>query len=472
MAEEPSGHRPSIAVMRTEEPSGAVRAPARWFERTVTAIGALAVLFVVTRYHHTYFFYDEWGMIDRVTSGSNHLDLAFRSFNGHLWVFPYLTYLAQVRWFGLATNWPVFTLFCVSLVALYLAIVAVLHALRVPLPIAAAAAAVVTYFGPGSQDMVFEVQLSWNFAAAFGLLAAVIVLRARPSWVPASAAAVSLVIAAGWDSVGATLLLVLVAIVAVRMWRRAIVLVTLAPAATLVGTWWLLIGHSAPNQGPSSAGAAARFAVRLVLSAFGGLVAHGIAVGAFAAMATVTILAIAMRRERVGEPALTALIAGAATTAASVGMITVTRAGLVGKDLRDYNRYIQLIAILLVVTLLPALVDFGRSGRLVPDRRRTILAVVAILVVFVANLSTMRSYRDTFELWNAQTRNLVAQSVGVVAAGCPPGSAPDPAALPLGSLDPQISVSLLQRLRSQHVALPTARTADRAVVTAICTNRA
>jgi hypothetical protein len=454
--------------MRLDERPTMVGSWSRGFEVAVALTSVLAVLLVVSRYHHTYFFYDEWGMIDRVTSGHNHVDLAFRSFNGHLWVFPYLVYLVQVRWFGLVTHWPVFALFCASLVAVDLAVMAVLHALRVPLALAAATAAVVTYFGPGSQSMVFEVQLSWNFAAAWGLLAAVIVLRTRPAWAPAAAAGASLLIASGWDDVFAAVLLVFVAIVAFRTWRRTSLLVALTPAVALIGVWWLQTGRRAPNQGPASAGAGLRFAWRLVFSAFGGLAAHGIVVGVLVATGTAAALAAGIRAGRVNEPARTALIAGGAATAISVAMITWTRAGLVGNDLRDYNRYVQLIAILLVLTLLPALVDVGRTGRRVVDRRRAVLAFVAIVVLFAANMGALRSYRHTFELWNTQTRHLLAESVDVVAGGCPGGSAPDPSVRPLGSLDPQISVALLQRLHSQHVALPVARTADQAVVTTIC----
>ncbi len=434
----------------------------------VVGLALVAVLPVLARYGHTYFFYDEWGMIDRVTSGQSHLTAAFANFNGHLWVFPYLVYLGQVRWFGLAGHWPVFLVFCASLVALHLALVGVLRSLEVPLPAAFAAATVVTYFGPGSQSMVFEVQLSWNLAAALGVLALVIVLRAPPRWTWALLAGASLLVAAGWDGVGATLIGVFVLVMAAGRWSPRLAPVPVLPAGLLMAGWRLSGRQGGTDSPPASIAAGARFAYRLVLSGVGGLVGGGEVLGAAAAVALVAVIAVALRRGRLRSTSRLVLVAGGLATAAAVGLLSWTRAGLVKGDLRDYNRYIQLVAIFLAVMALPGLADTWRARRPRVDRRRGALVAGALAVVFVVNLSPMRSYRRTFELWNTQTHALVARSVTALAAGCPHGSSPDPTAQPLGSLGPQISVALLERLRAQHVALPAAASADPSVVRAIC----
>ena len=200
---------------------------------------------------------------------------------------------------------------------------------------------------------------------------------------------------------------------------------------------------------------------------FGGLVV----LAGLVALLVITATSVAVVRSRVSSLPLLALVGGLTALVAMVVLTTWSRAGIVKNDLRDYNRYIQVVAIFLVLAFLPTLVDIARSGNRGRDRRRTTLAVAVVLLVFVLNLSPASSYRQTFESWATQTRVRVARSVGVLDRGCAAGSTPNPQAEPLGSLDPQISVSLLQTLREKHVAMPHTRSAGGGLAAAICARR-
>lgn len=62
------------------------------------AIPGLGGFWAAYGLRHTYFFYDEWSMIDRVVrlpfwAGTT------SSFNGHLWMLQYWLYRAQTSWF-------------------------------------------------------------------------------------------------------------------------------------------------------------------------------------------------------------------------------------------------------------------------------------------------------------------------------------------------------------------------------------
>ncbi len=428
----------------------------------------VTVLPVVSRYSRTSFFYDEWTLINRVAGSGHGWSDALRSFNGHFWPLPYAVYAAQVWVFGLRTHALVFAVFSASLVAMHLALATVLRLLRVPLLPAFIAAGLVTYLGRGAQNMVFEIQLSWNFAYALGLAAAATVLRAergRPFMKATWVAAALLLVAAGWDSVIASLLAVFTVCIGLLEWRRpAALLPAVPPVAIMLAA---AAGTQVPGAQPSSLNEGATFAIRLLLAGLGTLAGRGELVGAAILGATAALLASATAARRLSRPALTALAAGLVTTGAAVASTTATRARLVGTDLNDYNRYVQLVAVCLLLALAPPLAALIHSTDRRVDHQRTAAIAVALLVAVGLNVEPLLAYRRTFEGWNRQTAALIGQSVGVLREGCPPGSGPAPDATPLGSLDPQVTVALLQVLAAEGVA-PAARPATPRIVAAIC----
>jgi len=439
-------------------------------------VALLAVIPVAATYGHTYFFYDEWSMINRVATGGSPLSAAFASFNGHLWFFPYFVYRIQVNWFGLTGHAFVFAVFCASLVGLTLAVSLLLRELGVPTILALAAGILVTYFGAGSQSMVFEVQLSWNFAGCFALLAALVTVSSSASWKGALAAAGLLLIAAGWDSAQALLIGLVPLVFAGWRWRRASLLVPLVAVEVATAVWSLLPANAGPRFPPGSAADAAAFAGRLVLSGFVGLTGGGNAIGAarpftsplavaLASVAAAAVLGVVgggLVHRRLNSTQVLALVAGLLALAAMVALTTWSRAGLVKGDLRDYNRYVQVVAMLLVLALLPPVVR----------PRLAAIGVALAALVFTLNLGAAASYRRGFESWSTETRRIVAESVTVLNQGCPRRHPARPQAQPAGALDPQITVALLQRLRTGRVALPTHTPADLRLWAAVCASAA
>ena len=66
------------------------------------------------RLRHTYLFYDEWAMVDRVVHSAP-LDGMTTGFNTHLWFLQDPIYRLQGLWFGFDDHWLVVALFLVAL---------------------------------------------------------------------------------------------------------------------------------------------------------------------------------------------------------------------------------------------------------------------------------------------------------------------------------------------------------------------
>jgi hypothetical protein len=433
----------------------------------------LLAVAVFTRYTHTYFFYDEWSMIDRVTFHSSNVDAAFESFNGHLWVLNYLTYFVQVRWLGIADHLFVYIVFCSSLLFLHLSLAGVLRELGLPAVVAVLAAAVVVYFGPGAQNMVFEVQLGPNLALAFSFVAALVVLRWSPSPLSATGVSAVLLLAFVSDSSIAAIGLVFVAVLVGCRWRERLGLAALLLPVLASIAWLVRTGGDFGPDVPVGLRQQWEFAVRLALRAVGGLAGNGELVGGVVVGAAAVLLLDALRRRVVSGRPLFGLAAGGIAAAVATATVAHSRAGIVGNDFVDYNRYIQLVAIFALVALLPPLYQALRPAH--PRGRSAAMAVTSIVIVavFLSNWSSLRDYRQTFEGWNVRTKMLVAQSIAVLDRGCPPGLAPDPEARPLGALDPTLRVALLDVLRRRHDAdLPPPRRVDPLIRDTICSKPA
>jgi hypothetical protein len=435
---------------------------------TWAALPTVLLTVVVMRYAHTYFFYDEWSMIGRVALERTGLHPAFASFNGHLWVLNYVVYLVQVRMFGIENHFVVYAVFCSSLLALHLSLAAVLRALELPSLVAILGAGLVVYFGPGAQTMVFEIELGPNFATALSFTAALIVLRAAPSRRSVLGASVALVAAMGCDSGLATVGLFFVAVLIVGRWRSRLGLATLVPPA-LVGIAWLATGARSGPQKAAGLRQQLDFAIKLVLRGVGGLAGSGELVGAMVLGAAAVALVVALRQHALHGAPLLAFAAGTATVVAASVWLARSRAGIVGNDLTDYNRYIQLVGMYALIALLPSLYRClaPRKGRF--ERAAPVTASVLLLAALLSNTTSLFDYRNTFEQWNSRTRGLVVQSDTVLGSGCGRGRTPNPDARPLGTLDPQITVGLLETLRQRGwVDLPSARRVEAFIRDAIC----
>ena len=147
----------------------------------------------------TYYFYDEWSMVDRAVR-SNMFDAATTSFNGHLWLVQDVLYRVQVAVFGVDDHAFISVLFVAALVVLHLSLAWLLHRGGVPGVASPLVAGLLVYLGAASQNFLFAVQVSPISAAACGLLATAIAIGHSPSRRARFAVAVLLLAWGGWQA--------------------------------------------------------------------------------------------------------------------------------------------------------------------------------------------------------------------------------------------------------------------------------
>ncbi len=439
---------------------------------------------VFTRRTHTYFYYDEWTLIQHVTFHSNNLRAAFEPVNGYLQVLTYVVYWIQVRLFGAGSHTFVFVVFCVSLVTLHIVLAALLRALGLPALVAVFGAGVVVYFGPGSQNMMFELFLATNFALAFSFAAGWVVMRRPVTLRSAAVVSVALTIAVAWSNTSASLGVVFVATLILFRWRHRLGFASLVLPVLVSVVWILRTGGATEPIVAVGIRQQWNFAVRITLLAAGGLAGNGNdilrhhpaaqPVGATVLVLSAALLAWAAWRRRFSGPPQAALVAGGVAAMVTIASTAHSRAGTVdGFTLTHFNRYLTFIAIFLLVALLPPLFQAVRPDRGAAQPAMTVAVAVALVAVFIANLTPMFDYRNLFESENAQTRALVVQTKAVLDLGCQPGRAPNPNAVPLPDQGPNWSVGLVDALRLRgQLSLPQPDRISPSIRDAVCSRHA
>lgn len=421
----------------------------------VIALPLLGLALVAVRYSDNWYFYDEWSMIHRVLATRHEIvQGATLPYNGHLYIICYLVYKAQLA-MGLSNHALVWGIFCASLLAVNVAVAMVLWAAGVPPVAATVAGTVIAYFGPGAQLMTFEFQFTMDAAIALPIVAGYFVLRDRNRPLSSAVVALLLLLSIIFDSATAFAGLIFAAVLVVLRWRDRWTVVALGPSV-LAGSALLLAAHAALLTQPATPGQQALFAVRLLLLALGGLVGGGKVAGLVMLVASAAALAWAVHREASSSATRYLVTAGLVSGLVMVALTAWSRAGLVKNDFFDFNRYISLVAIYLLLALAPLLVAVARAT--LGNRAWSIEPALTCLlvVVFALNLQPLNRYRNTIESWMAQTHALVEDVTWSMSKGCPSGESPDMTAQPLGTLDPQITVALLSELEaSDRLAPPT-----------------
>ena len=452
-----------------------------WGRRAlVVVLPLLGLAFVAARYRVNWYFYDEWSMIHRVLATRNEiLQGATLPYNGHLYIICYLVYKAQLA-FGLGNHALVWGMFCTSLLAVNIAVAMVLWAAGVPPLASTIAGAVIAYFGPGAQLMTFEFQFTMNAAIALPILSGYFVLRRRNRLLSSGLVAALLLLSIVFDSATAFAGLIFAAVLVMLSWRDRWTVAALAPSVVAGGAL-LLAAHGALLTQPATAGQEALFAVRLLLLALGGLVGGGKVAGIVVLVASAAALTWALHTHSLSGPTRPLVTAGLVSGLAMVAVTAWSRAGLVKDDFFDFNRYISLVAVYLLIALAPLLVAIARSA--LGNRAWSIEPSLAFLlvVVFLLNLQPLTRYRSTIETWMAQTHALVEDVTWSMSKGCPARESLDLTVQPLGTLDPQITVGLLRELEASGDLAPPARrpdpppvltpTAWRSAASAICAPR-
>jgi hypothetical protein len=441
-----------------------VTSPASWL---VPLAGAL---WAAWHLHRSYFFYDEWSMIDRVLHEPP-LAGTMASFNGHLWMLQYWIYRAQVTWFGVDDHVFVAAVFVVALVVLHVSLAMLLRVSGLSPVSSTLLAGLLTYLGAASQNFLFAVQLSPALSLAAGAAASALALAGPPTGRRAVAVGSLALLAVALDSGMALVSVTLASVVTVLAWpgraRLAVVPGLLAVA------FWAIVGSHGPAF-PASLDVRAQFAGELLLHAAGALIGRGSRTGAVLLAIAVILVVSVLRRGEADARGRIMLVAGGAATTVVVAALAAARAGYPGIDLVLFNRYLQDVAIPLTVAVAPIVAIGGR--RLVRavwpaagPRTATAAGAVLLAGAFACGLAPKRAYHSGFERMNVATRDGVASAAMVVRDGCPSGRPPDAASQPLGEIGPQISTRLIRELVERGMlSAPVGRRPDPAIVARMC----
>jgi hypothetical protein len=367
----------------------------------------------------------------------------------------------------------------VVLVGLHASFTRLALAVGLPLGTALLAGLVVTYLGRGSQDFVFAVQVSPMAALAFALEACrVVVVRdgaRRSTLIVAGLTVLAVVTESGLGGIG---LCMVAALVAVRWGARRLVAVV---PAVLVLVVWMAVADGGPRF-PASLGRQGSVAVSLLLHGAGSLVGGtgiaGVVVVAVAA-AVAAWLTVGARWRR---PEAAVALAGALGPIAAAAAVARVRAGLPGFELVGSNRYVHDTAVPLAVAMVAIGAAVARSLTETrpaadvagwPARRRWVvgrLPALVLVVGFLASVPAEAAYARGFLESNRVVHRGVRATAVLVAAGCPSGAAPDPAARPVGASSPQVTVELVAALVARgHLEVRHVDGAvDPAVLAAVC----
>lgn len=405
-------------------------------------VSAAGVLWSARRVRNTYFHFDEWSMLGRVTSFGP-IEGATTSFNGHLYLFQDLVYRTQATAFGLENNHFVRFVFLVSLVALHLSLAWLILRLGASSTLAVLIAALLTYMGAASETFLFPFQLSPTFAAAAAIAGTAAVIDAEPTVRRSFLVGALMLLSVLFDSGMSTLALALCGGVVVQQWPRRFWWTVAPSAATAVG--WFLVADLGPSF-PGSVGDRGVFVARLVVRSAGALVGGGAWAGAVALAGFSAALAAAVRSRALSRSARAVTIAGFVATVLTAVSIAQSRAAIPGFTFFNFNRYIQNVGLPLLITFLPSLIAVGRQTLDRWPERRTVLHVAATLAValaFASSLDEEREYGTVFVGWNQRVEAIVDATASLAVNGCPAGTRLDPASRPAASLSPQITAALV-----------------------------
>ena len=216
---------------------GAIAQPAivAWIALAALLVGTAAFLYYIAR--GTTFWWDEWDWI-AYRRGTD-VGTFLRSYNGHFSLIPIAIYRLLFATVGLANYGPyrvvavIAHLVCGALVFVY-------ARRRVGSYLALCAAALILLLGAGWQDIIWPFQMAWLISLASGLAA--LIMLDRGDRVGNVAAACLLALSLASSGVGIVFALGLVVDVGLgrRRWRDAWIV---AAPLVLYGLWWLAYQH-------------------------------------------------------------------------------------------------------------------------------------------------------------------------------------------------------------------------------------
>jgi hypothetical protein len=438
------------------------------------SLPAAGALWAAWHLRNSYFFYDEWSMVERALHMPPGLGM-MANLNGHLLMLQYLLYWAQVAWFGLGSHTFICVAFVCALVAFHLSVAALFKVAGLPSVASVLLGGVLTYLGAASQNFIYAIQTSPMLSPTACFAASALALARPASRRRSVVAGALLLVSVGLDS-GMALVGLPFAIVVVGLsWRRS-ALPAVLPALLALIAWFTLAGFGPAF--PSSLGQKVGFARHLLLHALGGLVGRGETVGAAILLLSAAVIVFGLRRRHVTGVPRIMLIAGTVATAVATAALAQSRAGLRGFTFFDFNRYLQNVAVPAALAIVPALAVTARGVLANRPRLAAIAAPYAgyllplgAMAAFVLGLRPLHAYAVGFETWNLGARRVVRQAALTLRDGCPSGEPPQPWIAPLGDFAPQVNVTLLRELFDRgafDTLVATSLEPDPLVVARIC----
>jgi hypothetical protein len=135
-----------------------------------------------------------------------------------------------------------------------------------------------------------------------------------------------------------------------------------------------------------------------------------------------------------------------------VTVLAYTRAFLIKPEQFSGSRYVQWIAVFMLLALAPAITAAVRPRTLRASRVAHSVAAFALVAIFVVNLNQMRPASDFYQSWSDGVKEWVRQTVTAIDDGCGGGRRLDLDAT--AEFSPQVSVAMVRRLLREGALTP------------------
>ena len=375
---------------------------AQWAFR-VAMVMTVAAFAIVGR--HQWFTRDDWASLitrpaRRTTNGL--ADFLFAPQDGHWMTVPVLLYDATRQAFGLDSYWP----FLIPAMAAHVAAVLLTRVLcqrhHVSAWTTTLLCSMLLMFGAGWENIVFAIQITYNFSLVAFLAQLVLTDHGGPvdrrDWLAAGLAVIG-VMSSGFGPI----FIVGIAVVLVLRQRWKALLVAVLPQGLAYG-WWLLFWAADPasDRHPGNKSQIPAFVARGLSATFDAMTGLP-GLGAVAIIATLTVVL----SSRYGRRTQALFIGLAATVVFMFLAIGFERIGF-GVQLAESSRYIHIAAIVLAPAFGLAIDQLARISR---EARWAGLGVLGLAIAL--NLGTLREATTSWALkadYERQTLELIAGS--------------------------------------------------------------
>lgn len=387
--------RKLAAVVRTDR-------GATWAFRAALVASVLVFAFVG---RHQWFTRDDWALVltrDADRSGRGLAHFLFAPQDGHWMTVPVLVYDTTRRLFELDSYWP----FLVPAMAAHVGAVLLARVLCLRHHVSAWTTTVLCtmllVFGSGWENIVFAVQITYNFSLLAFMAQLVLTDHDGPAdrrdWIAAGLAVLG-VMSSGF---GPIYIVGIVVVLALRQrWKP--LLVAVVPQALAYG-WWLLVWASDPasDNHPGNKSQIPAFVARGLSATFGALTGLP-GLGAIAIVATLAV-ALGSRFDRRTQAMHIGLVVTVVFMFFAIGF---ERIGF-GVQLAESSRYLHIAAIVIAPVFGLAIDQLARISR---EARWAGLGVICLAITL--NLSTLRETSNSWAVasgYERETFELIAGS--------------------------------------------------------------